>query len=181
MTFFMPSPIAEPQPSPLLIHHQNFVVNAVSSFIPSDHIKLGTDEETGVKIVYVDPEVKALMRGLVEENIPPANLRVDRLARSASSSEVSDALANRFACFCDLWELVKLQPRGEVGLLHADGKGNLIKVKVAVAGVVWLVSAYFDYWDDERGWHFHAYRADGSDVWREDRLVISRDSDALTI
>lgn len=166
-----------PPAPPILLPFRTISVVGSSRFIPGEKIRVGTVD--GVKIVYVDSTLEALMKGLIEENIPPANLRVERLARRANSSEISDELAERLAFFSDLWELVKLQPRGEKGTLHIDGQANLIKIQIG--GFVWLVSARFGYWDVEHGWGFDAYQAASSVGWDADRQVISRDSDTLAI
>src|SRR3989344_5485494 len=169
-----PAPTTDLATPPLLLPFRTVQISGTSRFVPSEKIREGTDKEIGVKVVYVSAEVVALTKGVVEENVGPANLRIDRLSRTATCSEIDVALAGRYSCFSDLWELVKLQPKGEAGLLHVDGKANLIKIKVA--GVVWLVNANFDHWDDERGWYFSACQAVSSDEWGEDRQVVSRDS-----
>lgn len=50
---------------------------AVARFVPAEKIKKGTID--GVKVRYVDPQLTGLMAGLVEENIPAAEVRVDKL------------------------------------------------------------------------------------------------------
>ena len=144
-------PLEKPAPPALWQNVTTVGVPAMTKFIPAVAIKL--NKKKGRAIVrYIDPSVERLMAGLVEENVPAGNLRVDRLLRVTQTRDILKVLEARFVYFSDIWVLVERQPEGpasSVGVLHTDGKANLFKV--VINGIVWLVGVDWDYWADDDG------------------------------
>jgi hypothetical protein len=135
-------------------------VTAVTKFVARDHFKVGNSD--GVKFSYIGENFQKKFLPKIEENIAAAIIRVYKLLVGLLDPEIMTALGpNRQISLAHLWEMLKLQPNGEVGALLTDGNwnifyipdidGNLWAVYVRWYGAGWIVRAYsVDYpsrWD----------------------------------
>ncbi len=138
---------------PQLLHFMDTLdITAIDQF-EIDRIKVG--EVDGVKVGHVDGYFASRFGGFVEEAQPTTTLCRNKLVRSASFSNINEALGAHIQAgtMSQVWALVKCQGKGrrKKGALLVDGKESIFPVRCA-HGHLLLVSVA---WGSD-GWGFFA-------------------------
>ncbi len=97
-------------------------------------------------------------------------LRVHRLQIAAQSDIIFEALGNgREITLDELWCILTLQPKGEIGPLLNNGKSNIFFIRDEEKSP-WIVDAAWDHAD----WKIRASQLGGTFIWARGSQIISR-------
>ncbi len=156
-------------PTPILERLGVVSLPAIARF---DGSTLQTGKVDGVKI-WVSEKFKKIFGGKVERNLPATKLVAHELTQNSRDPGIITALggdvpAETFLGY--IWELVKLQPRGETGALLTNGYANIFYVR-DTEGVLWALDVY---WSGD-GWYFSAYSLESQRDWPAGNQVFSRE------
>lgn len=145
-------------------------VPGAKSFAAADHFKVGETE--GVRIGRLGDNFKKNFLGKVEEDVAEAELKIHKLLRPARDEEIRAALgANHESTLAHLWRLLKLQPKGEDGVLLTNGYVNVCYIP-DIHGIIWAVDAYWDV--DSRVWAVEIRSFEYPYGWGGGARVVSR-------
>lgn len=125
-------------------------VSAQKKFIVRDHFKLDTSKNAVVKIGYILGNFTAWFNNLVEDEVTAGELKYHKLEQDAGAEQFFAELGdNSVVKLSQIFALMRMQPKGEDGVLLTNGYANLFKVRDAngearVVGVGWR--AGLGYW-----------------------------------
>ena len=143
-------------------------VPAIKEFVAKEHFKLG--ESAGVKISYLGDNFNDHFLKKREENITEVMLKSFKLTQASLSPPIITALGDNHETYlAQLWELLKLQPQGETGILLTNGYVNIFYIRDA-DGILWAV--YVNWFGG--GWHVRADSVEDPYWWRAGSQVFGR-------
>ncbi|MEK7534853.1 MAG: hypothetical protein AAB563_00400 [Patescibacteria group bacterium] len=169
--------LSEPQDPPLLEVLKKIPVSGADRFEPSKVIVVDTSLTAAAKIGYIDPKVREIMAGVVEENIPATDLTLQRLARTSKLKPIFEELGDRAqTAWKHFFEMLSRQPRGEQGDLKVDGCANFAFLPDK-KGKLWAVFAFWSDWGDGDRWKLNAYPIVFAVDWSAGVQFLSGDSE----
>ena len=143
-------------------------VPAIKEFVAKEHFKLG--ESAGVKISYLGDNFNDHFLKKREENITEVMLKSFKLTQASLSPPIITALGDNHETYlAQLWELLKLQPQGETGILLTNGYVNIFYIRDA-DGILWAVCVR---WFGD-GWCVYAGSVEDPYWWRAGDQVFGR-------
>jgi hypothetical protein len=148
----------------------SFKVAGAEKFVAKQHFKKDTSDTAIVKISWLGDDFKTNFLGLTEENVPEADLKVQKLLKGSRDPGIIVELGDNYTVsLAHVWNAMALQPKGEDGNLLTNGWANIFYV-ADVNGVVWAVCVGWY----GAGWYVHAYSVEHPDGWDADFQVLSR-------
>src|SRR3989344_5706967 len=143
-------------------------VAGTKEFLAKEHFKLG--ESAGVKISYLGDNFNDHFLKKREENITEVMLKSFKLTQASLSPPIITALGDNHETYlAQLWELLKLQPQGETGILLTNGYVNIFYIRDA-DGILWAVCVR---WFGD-GWCVYAGSVEDPYWWRAGDQVFGR-------
>ncbi|MFA6495353.1 MAG: hypothetical protein WCV87_03295 [Candidatus Paceibacterota bacterium] len=143
-------------------------------FVVVDHFKVDISANAEVKIGYLSDCFKSLFFGKIEEPSGITKLRCQRLRRNSLDKLILDELGDTAEMtLSGVWELLKLQPNGENGVLFASGRTNIFYV-CDVNGELKVVSMHREV--SEGCWYVFASWIEGQSGCHAGNQVFSRNS-----
>ncbi len=148
----------------------SFKVAGAEKFVAEENFKEDTSDTAVVKISGFNKEFKTNFLSLIEEDIPEAELKVQKLLKDSRDPGIIVELGeSHTVSLAHVWNAMAFQSKGEEGNLLTNGYMNIFYV-ADVNGVVWAVVV--DWYDD--GWYVRAYSFGAEVEWDADYLVLSR-------
>ncbi|MBI2676634.1 MAG: hypothetical protein HYX21_01595 [Candidatus Yanofskybacteria bacterium] len=139
--------------STLLAHVITVRVPAIKRFVASEVLgRTGTNRD-GIRVAFLGKNFQEQFGGIVEENIPEAELTVSRLQRQADALEIAGAIPRerRVVKTGQIYQLVRIHEAGGHSGLLINGWGNFF-LSYGVNGNLWLVLVLRSGF----GWSFNA-------------------------
>lgn len=150
------------------------MVSATEVFVVADHFTVNTSAMAEVKIGYLGDNFKKWFLGKTEEPNNQTELTYATLSRASVDKPILDELGNTVETTISMvWELLKLQPNGEGGVLLTNGYANIFYVRdtnntLRAVNASWHV--------DDGGWYVRASSVGYPYEWRAGYRVFSRNS-----
>lgn len=149
-------------------------VSVSEKFVVRDHFVVNTSDDAPVRIGWVSDYFQSKFLGKVEEPTGEVELKPQRLRKYSVDGPIIEELGN-FAetIMAELWALLKLQPKGESGMLLTNGYWNVFYVR-DVEGVLRAVNVSWN--ADDGNWDVIANSVEDLYGWRADSRIFSRNS-----
>ncbi len=141
------------------------------SFVVADHFTL---DNTAIKFSYIGRNFKSYFSDKIEEEIVCPQNSID-LSRTARDSEIIAYIgdeAQAEVTLSGIYELLKLQPKGEAGNLLSDGEINIFYVhntslnQLRPIGAAWSIG--------RRGWAIDVFPLDNPGGWKTGSRIFYR-------
>ena len=148
-------------------------VDGTIHFRATDYFAIDTSATATVSIASMKDEFVKEFLSDIEMGVPPGDIRVFRLKKTAHDSSILGALGRVHTVnLSDIWELLKQQPRGEKGaLLTDDGKTNMFYC-VSTNQKLFVVRARWR--SGNQGWHLDTFSTNDPLSWGSGRRIFSR-------
>jgi len=152
-----------------------FLIPATTSeFIIREKFVIDTSCKAEVKISFLGDNFKGWFLDKREKSIVEQILKYSRLLKCSTDRSIIADLGGEVKAevtLSELFYLMKIQGKGEEGILLTNGYANVFYVKDTAC----VLRAVHVHWHGG-GWHVIADSVEAQDVWSEGRQVFSRSS-----
>lgn len=149
-------------------------IPATEKFVATDHFTVNPSATAEARIGYLSDNFKKWFFGKTEEPNSQTELRYATLKKDSLDKPILDELGTAAEVTLSvIWELLKLQPNGEKGVLLTNGCANIFYVRDAGGE---LRAVRMRWVADDGFWHVNAYSVECPSGWSAGYLVFSRNS-----
>lgn len=153
----------------------NVTLPAIEMFSALDHFQVG--EVDGVKIGWIGDNFQNAFltgNGKVETEVAEATLRIHQLSKGSVDDSIIAELGGEGVAettLAQIWEMLKVQGRGQKGNLLVNDCANIFYVRDA-RGDPWKVDCYW--YSDDGDWYVEAFPVTYPFRWGGSYQVVSR-------
>jgi len=149
-------------------------VDATNKFIAGEHFVIDTSASAKVKIGFIGESFERWFLDKTEERNIYVGLRYHQLKKNSLDKLIMDELGNTVeTTLSQIWELLKLQPWREDGVLLTNGYANIFYVRDA-RGVLRAVNVRW--YGNDGVWYVYAHSVEYPGRWNAGDRIFSRNS-----